>query len=56
LLRLEDALASYDCRLSEQSLVGTHHVLFGAVQDVVLGPDATPLLHTRRGYGQVAEG
>ncbi|WP_438991640.1 flavin reductase family protein [Lentibacter sp.] len=55
-LRLEDGLASYDCRLSEQSLVGTHHVLFGAVQQVILGPDATPLLHTRRGYGAVAEG
>jgi len=56
LLRLEDALASYDCRLSEQSLVGTHHVLFGAVQEVVLGADGLPLLHNRRGYGQVAEG
>ncbi|MCV2893232.1 flavin reductase family protein [Lentibacter sp. XHP0401] len=56
LLRLEDALASYDCLLSEQSLVGTHHVLFGAVQDVVLGANALPLLHNRRGYGAVAEG
>ncbi|MCW1955847.1 flavin reductase family protein [uncultured Lentibacter sp.] len=56
LLRLEDGLASYECLLSEQSLVGTHHVLFGAVQTVTLGPDGTPLLHTRRDYGGVAEG
>ena len=56
LMRLEDGLASYDCRLSEQSLVGTHHILFGAVQEVILGPDARPLLHTRRGYGAVAVG
>ncbi|WP_298678954.1 flavin reductase family protein [uncultured Lentibacter sp.] len=55
LMRLDDALASYECRLSEQSLVGTHHVLFGAVQEVVLGAaDETALLHTRRGYGTVA--
>lgn len=53
--RLRDALASFDCRLSEESLVGTHHILFGAVHEAIVNDDAPPLLYHMRGYGAVAK-
>ena len=53
--RLNGAVASFECRLSEQSLVGTHHVLFGAVTEVQVMRDAKPLVYCLRAYAGIAK-
>ena len=52
---LKDALASLECRLSEQTLVGTHHVLFGAVQGVRLATGDSPLVYAGRDYAGLSK-
>ncbi|MBU2981786.1 flavin reductase family protein [Lentibacter algarum] len=52
---LTDALASLECRLSEQTLVGTHHVLFGAVQNVRLTAGPSPLIYASRNYTKLSK-
>jgi len=47
---LDEGLVSFDCRLSKEILVGTHHVFFGEVQDVHLPEDGRPLVYANRGY------
>ncbi|MES2045108.1 MAG: flavin reductase family protein [Pseudomonadota bacterium] len=49
---LEDALVAFDCRLEREFLVGQHHVLFGAVQDVLPGAGEEPLLYVDRAYAR----
>ena len=34
--------------------IGTHHVLFGAVEDVFIGPYGSPLIYANRAYGTPA--
>ena len=48
---LHGAAASFDCRISEVSEIGTHSVLFCEIRQIVLG-DAVPdaLLWCSRGY------
>ena len=49
--RVADPLVAFDCRVSSAELVGTHYVLFGAVQQVFVGPHGSPLIYTHRSYG-----
>ena len=45
-----DALASFDCRLQSADLVGTHHVLIGAVEAMRVSETARPLIYGMRSY------
>lgn len=47
---LADALVAFDCRLLDQHDVGTHHVLFGAVEAVGLSVPGKPLIYANRNY------
>ncbi|MEH6726123.1 MAG: flavin reductase family protein [Hyphomicrobiales bacterium] len=47
---LPGCLATLDCRLQSVSEVGTHSVLFGAVQSIVTGPHGPGLIYRDRGY------
>lgn len=51
---LVDALAGFDCEVTEASLHATHHVIFGAVRAVRLGPSGQPLVHAQRRYRRLA--
>jgi flavin reductase (DIM6/NTAB) family NADH-FMN oxidoreductase RutF len=47
---LRGALASFDCRLVEDRVVGQHHVLFGEVQQVHLAEQGRALVYANRSY------
>lgn len=47
---LADALVSFDCRLVGRHDVGTHDVLFCAVEAVAAAGEAEPLLYSERRY------
>lgn len=49
--RLVGALASFDCRLLDEKLVGTHHVIFGQVEELISNPGKKALLYSRQRYG-----
>jgi flavin reductase (DIM6/NTAB) family NADH-FMN oxidoreductase RutF len=49
--RVRDALAAFDCRLMSAERVGTHHILIGAVGDVVLSGAGAALIYSNRAYG-----
>jgi flavin reductase len=48
---MSDALVIFDCRLTNRLIVGSHHVLFGAVEDISLVKEGRPLLYSNRLYG-----
>lgn len=43
-------LAGFDCTVQSADLVGTHHVLIGAVRAVRVAETGTPLIYGMRGY------
>lgn len=47
---MDDALASFDCKLTNDVIVGSHHVFFGEVQDVRLAESGSALIYANRGY------
>jgi flavin reductase (DIM6/NTAB) family NADH-FMN oxidoreductase RutF len=47
---LETALATFCCRLTEMTPVGSHTVIIGMVEQATTGAEARPLLYFRRGY------
>jgi cob(II)yrinic acid a,c-diamide reductase len=47
---LRDALACFDCRVTDGKEVGTHWVLFGAVQDIRMSSGTSALLYLHRAY------
>jgi flavin reductase len=47
---LANALASFTCRLSDITPVGSHVVIIGIVEHAKSGGDDAPLLYHRRGY------
>ncbi len=47
---LQEAAASFDCRLIEAKRVGTHLVMIGRVETVALGPEDRALAYVRRQY------
>lgn len=46
-----DALVSFDCKLTNDVIVGTHHVFFGEVQEMRVAPSGMPLIYANRAYG-----
>lgn len=52
--RLADPLAAFDCRLMSTVEIGTHRVLYGAVEHVFVAAEGSPLLYSSRSYGSVA--
>ncbi len=49
--RVANPLVAFDCQLVDSRRVGTHHVFFGAVEDVFLSTDGSPLIYANRAYG-----
>ena len=49
--RIIDPLAAFGCRLLSSQRVGTHHVLFGAVEDIFIAAKGQPLIYANRAYG-----
>jgi flavin reductase len=52
-LRLDNALASFDCRISSVVDGGTHDVLFCTVEDIRTREDGQGLIYFDRGYRAV---
>lgn len=50
---LTDAIVSFDCRLTEARLVGTHNILIGEVMDIRCRRDGHALLYFDRNYVHV---
>lgn len=50
---LADAIVSFDCRLTEARLVGTHNILIGEVTDIRCRKDGQALLYFDRNYVHV---
>ena len=50
-LRVVDPLVAFDCKVSQSSRIGTHHVFMGEVQEVFVAPQGTPLIYAHRAYG-----
>ncbi len=48
---LVGAVSCFDCRLLDEKLVGTHHVIFGQVEEIISNPGKKALLYSRRRYG-----
>jgi flavin reductase (DIM6/NTAB) family NADH-FMN oxidoreductase RutF len=48
--RLEGALASFACSLTDLKTVGSHIIMIGTVNRVWTGADVAPLLYFRRSY------
>jgi flavin reductase len=48
--RLEDALASFDCRISQVVSVGTHDILFCDIVSIIRHPAPQGLVWFDRGY------
>ncbi|WP_224007785.1 flavin reductase family protein [Aureimonas sp. SA4125] len=50
---LEDALASFDCRLIDSRIVATHRVMIGEVRSIHLGAERPCLVYHGRAYHRV---
>jgi flavin reductase len=48
--RLGGALAAFLCRVTEAKPLGSHVVVFGLVESVLVGGEQSPLLYHRRDY------
>jgi flavin reductase (DIM6/NTAB) family NADH-FMN oxidoreductase RutF/DNA-binding transcriptional LysR family regulator len=49
--RVVDPLVAFDCRLREHTLIGTHFVFFGEVEDIFMATRGSPLIYANRAYG-----
>ncbi len=49
--RVSDALVAFDCRVTASEQVGTHFVIFGSVEDIVVAGSGAPLIYANRAYG-----
>ncbi|MCP9318201.1 flavin reductase [Acetobacter persici] len=47
---LEDAIVSFDCRIESITDIGTHSVIFSAIQDIEIRHGSPALVYFRRGY------
>ncbi|MFZ2102573.1 MAG: flavin reductase family protein [Oricola sp.] len=52
--RLSTALAALDCTISGHQRQGTHHVIFGHVQNILRSDDGKPLVYCNRSYRVLA--
>ncbi len=46
-----DSLVAFDCRVTASERVGSHFVVFGSVQDIVVAGGGAPLIYANRAYG-----
>jgi len=51
--RVIDPLVAFDCRLTHSDLFGTHHVMFGEVEDIFIARQGVPLIYANRAYGKL---
>jgi cob(II)yrinic acid a,c-diamide reductase len=47
---LDDALAAFDCEVTDRKVTATHTVLFGQVRAIHLGPKQPALIYLDRGF------
>ncbi len=52
--RVIDPLVAFDCKVVSSEKIGTHHVIFGEVQDIFVAATGSPLIYARRAYGAAA--
>ena len=52
---LDGALAILRCVIRSSVRVGSHQVIFGAVEQIDFGSRSSPLIYLNRGYGSVSE-
>ncbi|WP_315837626.1 flavin reductase family protein [Bradyrhizobium prioriisuperbiae] len=50
--RIIGSLVSFSCRLASWQTIGTHLVLMGSVEDVVMAGSGSPLIYANRSYGR----
>ena len=50
---LASAVVAFDCRVVEIKAVASHNVIFGAVEDIRLGPTGPALVYHDRAYKRV---
>jgi flavin reductase (DIM6/NTAB) family NADH-FMN oxidoreductase RutF/DNA-binding transcriptional LysR family regulator len=48
--RVVDSLVAFDCRVTASERVGSHVVVFGAVQDIFVAGGGAPLIYANRAY------
>jgi len=49
--RVADVLVAFDCRIESTKKVGSHHVIFGQVENVHIADKGSPLIYAKRSYG-----
>lgn len=49
--RVVDPLVAFDCRVLSSEQVGTHHVIFGEVEDLFVAERGSALIYANRAYG-----
>lgn len=52
--RLKNALAAFDCSIDATNLVGTHNVIFGAVEEVFVQNEGSALVYADRAYQAIS--
>ncbi len=52
--RVIDPLVGFGCRVTHSELIGTHHVVFGAVEEIFTAGSGSPLIYANRAYGTPA--
>lgn len=52
-VRLPNPLAAFGCRIRQFETIGTHHVIFGTVQDVFVSKPDPVLIYANRRYGRL---
>jgi flavin reductase len=50
---LATSVVAFDCRIAEVRAIGSHDVIFGAVEAVRLGPNGPVLLYHERAYKRI---
>jgi len=49
--RVSDGLVGFDCVITSTLKVGTHHVIFGEVEDISVAKKGSALIYANRAYG-----
>ncbi len=49
--RVVDALVAFDCRVTGSDRIGSHFVVFGSVEEIVVAGGGAPLIYANRAYG-----
>ncbi len=52
--RLAEGLVSFDCRLSAEHKVGTHHIFIGEVIEIANSDEGLQLIYSGRAYARPA--